>query len=290
MSFSIQYKELFRVNILHNFFLDKGLTEFKEMEADEQAEQLKKYDSRSVFTIVPTAQTVHLIRGHHLFFKETNRGFMLWTKANQPADGKPFIELDNDMNLTFLLKIKDPQFFNYTALNAEKIDGLYFFSNRKPETEPSGFPLIRKEGATQFVTEANLLSESGKKLILKKLEKSEQLNVFGLIRIFMRGESSLHLVGTTGKFLSNAPVFELKFKNQSTVWRYIFNSNQVVSGSDDVKQENGNPKMLITAKAYPLTSSGFISLKFGDKELPNPGISLIKPAKTSNNIFSEIYM
>lgn len=290
MSYSIQYRELFRVRILHSYFLNKGTEEFKDMDADEQKARLDKYDFRSVFMISPSAETQSIIKGHHLTFRPVSTGFSVWAKVNEKDDSRPFIDLANDLSLTFLLRIKDPDFFNYTAPKLDSSGRLFLFSNKKTDSEPSGFPLIKKEGESEFVTDAAILSEAGKKIELALLEKTEQLNVFGIVRIFMRGASSLHVTGTTGKFLADVPVFEIKFQNQSTVWRYLFNSNQVVSGSDDVKNEGGNPSVLVSKKAYPLTRSGFISVKLGDKELPNPGVALIKPDSTGNTIFSEIYM
>ena len=79
MSYSIVYKELFRVKILHRYFLDKGIDEFRSMNKTEKEKQLSQYDFRTFLKIIPTIETMQQINGHNLVFKTLNSGFTVWT-------------------------------------------------------------------------------------------------------------------------------------------------------------------------------------------------------------------
>ncbi|MBW6537575.1 MAG: hypothetical protein K0B11_21380 [Mariniphaga sp.] len=291
MSFSIQYKELFRVNIYHRYFLDKGLVEFRTMNEAEKAKQLDSYNFQPVVTIVPTKESGQNLNGHNLVFKTLNTGFTVWSKVAESDESEPFISLDDDLNFTFLIQIKDSVFYNYTDLKLENARELYYLSNKRLDSEPNNFPLLDKAGGNFHVDGDFILSEEGKKRELEYLSSSEKFKILGLVRIFMKGDnSSLNVTNAQGKIPSSAKNFEVVLKNRNTIWRYLFDTNQQVTGSDDVKRENGNSKVLITKNAHPLTKSGFISVELGGVELPNPGVALIKPDAANNKIFSEIYM
>lgn len=291
MSFSIQYKELFRVNIFHRFFLDKGTEKFRTMNDTQQRKQLGNYDFRSFMKIAPTAETLQQLNGHNLVFKTLNAGFTVWSKVAGSNNAEPFIALGNDLEFTFLLQIKDPVFYNYTDLKLETPGKLYYLSNRRLDSEPNNFPLLDKTGGNFHVDEGFILSENGEKAELKNLRAPEKASLLAILRIFMKGDkSSLNVTDAQGKISSPAKQFELVFKNRSTIWRYLFDTNQQVTGGDDVKKENGNSKVLVSKSAHPLTQSGFISVELGGVELPNPGVAFIKPDSVNNKIFSEIYM
>lgn len=291
MSFSIQYKELFRVNVFHNYFLNRGEDEFRTMPDPEKAKQLNNYNFQSIVAVVPTKESWQNLNGHNLVFKTMNSGFTVWSKVTEADDSEPFISMVDDLDFTFIIQIRDSVFYNYTDLKLENAGKLYYLSNRRLDSEPNNFPLLDKSGGNFHVDEGFILSEDGKKQELEKLSISEKFNILGLIRIYMKGDKgSLHVTDAQGKIPSSAKNFEVVFKNRNTIWRYLFDSNQQVTGGDDVKRENGNSKVLITKKTHPLTKSGFISVELGGVELPNPGVALIKPDAANNKIFSEIYM
>jgi hypothetical protein len=291
MSYSIQYKELFRVKILHRYFLDKGSDEFRTMNETEQAKQLDNYNFQSIVTIAPTRETWQNLNGHNLVFKTLNSGFTVWSKVSETDDREPFISLDDDLNFTFLVQIRDSVFYNYTDLKLENAGKLYYVSNRQLDSEPNNFPLLDKAGGNFHIDEDFILSGDGEEVEKKLLKAGEKERLLGILRIFMKGDnSSLNVTNAQGKIPSSVKIFELVFKNRNTIWRYLFDSNQQVTGGDDVKRENGNSKVLITKNEHPLTKSGFISVELGGVELPNPGLALIKPDAANNKIFSEIYM
>lgn len=291
MSYSIQYKELFRVKILHRYFLDKGEDEFRTMNEADQLKQLNRYDFQTILNIKPTTETLQKINGHNLVFKTLNSGFTVWSKVSESDENEPFISLDDDLNFTFLVQLKDSVFYNYTDLKMENAGKLYYISNRKLYTEPSSFPLLDKAGGNFYVDEGFILSGDAQKSEAARLKPNEKAGLLAILRIFMKGDkSSLNVTGAQGKIPSSAKNFDVVFKNRNTIWRYLFDVNQQVTGSDDVKKENGSSKVLVTKKAHPLTQTGFISVELGGAELPNPGVALIKPDTINNKIFSEIYM
>ena len=293
MSYSIKYKELFSVKILHRYFLDKGTDIFSSMIEIEQLKQLKNYDFQSFVNILPTRATSQKIKGYNLVFRKMNSGFTVWSKVDELDDERPFIDLEEDMYFTFLLKITNPFFYNYTDLNFEsKSTGKpYYLSNRVLESEEDNFPLIGRAGGNNHINEEFIQSaEFDERDGFEKLSVNEKLDLFGLIRIYMKGdENSLSVTTPHNQLRVNPTEFEVIFKNRRTFWRYIFNQDQTVTASDDLKIENGNARHLLTTKQHPHTLRGFISIEIDGKELPNPDVRNII-TDDLNNHYSLIYM
>jgi hypothetical protein len=291
MAFSVKYSPLFNVNVLHHYFLNKGAQEYSSMTEEEKEIQLETYDINTILTIQPNGETRQKINGHNLVFKKVKTGFAVWTKVTGTDEDEPFISLEDDLAFTFLIQINDASFYNYTDLKMENAGKLCCLSNRRLSSEPNSFPLIDKAGGNFYVDEDFNLSEKGFEDEMKKLQVSEKMNLLGLIRIFIKADnSSLDITNAQDKIPVPAQAFEINFKNRETTWRYIFASNQTVTGGDDVKKENGSSKILITKAEHPLTQSGFISVELGGVELPNPGVRAVKPDIPNNKYYSEIYM
>ena len=107
----------------------------------------------------------------------------------------------------------------------------------------------------------------------------------------MRGENNnLSVITNQGKLKDPYQVFDIHLDNRKTTWRYIFSTDQVVKGSDNVKKEGSSSKILITKNEKPLTQSGFISVELGGIELPNPNNHIVKPDTSNIKYYSEIYM
>lgn len=290
MAFSVKYRCLFKVDLLHRFALNKGLAEYHSMSDADKSKQIDSYDFNTFFAISPTLETQLKLNGHSLVFKSLNTGITVWSKVTGSNDDEPFISFANDLSFTFLIHLKDPIFYNYTNLKLENSDKLYCFSNLKPATEPGSFPLINSLGDNVIVDEKFILSDDGVKAELDKLSTDEKKNLFGLIKIAVKGETAdFNLTTTEDKLKNPFKTFELLFDNRKTVWRYFFAQDQAVVPADDLKIENGNAKQLITKVEQPLTQKGFVSVELSGTELPNPNPRLIIPA-ASNKYYSEIYM
>jgi hypothetical protein len=291
MSFSIQYKPLFKVDILHLFFLNNGLKTLFSMNAADAANQLDGYDLNSFFNITPTLETQEKLKGYNLAFRSINTGFTVWSKVSNEDNTFPFIPLTNDLSLTFLVKIKDSVFYNYTDINPNSLGKTFYFSNRRISTEAPAFPLINKSGDHFNINGTFTLTPASSAAEQKKLSSAEKMNLFGLIRLYMIADNpDLNIINPDGKIAEPTKTFELVFNNRKTIWRYIFRKDPIVKITDDVKIENADPKVLISKSEQPLTQKGFIPIELGGKDLPNPGSQLIKPDTLNTKYYSEIYM
>ncbi len=291
MTFLVKYKPLVQVNILHQYFLNKGTVKYANMSKAEKEKQLIGYDVSNFLTLQPTAKTRQKLNGHKMVSKIFKSGFTVWTRISESDDSLPFIAIDDSLELTFLLKLNTSTFFNFSDFEFETADKLFFFSNQQLSSEAGNFPLIKKAGTNQSVSANYVLSDLSALAELKELTLDEKKNLFGIVRVHMKGKTNgLNVLTSNHKIRSPFQVFELNFKNRKTTWRYIFNKNQQVKNNDDVKKEAGNAQLLITKQVQPLTSNGFVSIELGGVELPNPTANMVKPGTTNNKIYSEIYM
>jgi len=291
MSFSIQYKPLFKVDVFHLFFLNNGLKTFFSMNTSDAVKQLDDYDLNSFFSITPTLETQEKLKGYSLVFRNLNTGFAVWTKVRNDNNAFPFIPLPDDLNFTFLVKVKDPTFYNYTNLSPNNLGNTFYFSNRRLSTEVLAFPLINKTGDHFNINGTFALTNESAAAEQKKLSSSEKMNLFGLIRLYMKADiPALNMIAPDGKIADPSKTFELVFANRKTFWRYIFRKDPKVKNNDDVKMEATDPMVLISKSELPLTQKGFISIELGGKDLPNPGSQLVKPNTLNTKYYSEIYM
>lgn len=291
MSYLTQYKILFEFNILHRYFLDDGAKKYEVLEESDQKKQLQGYSVHSVLHISPTLDTVTQLNGHRLLFKHTNTGFIIASRTSNVDINAPFIEMSRELSFTFLMRVKDPLFYNYTELKADATGNLFYLSNTKPASEGVGFPLLKNDGGFFSIKEQAILSEVGTEIEMSKLTSWERSNLIGLVKIHLYGsDTASNIIDDMGKFIYPPPVFTTVFENRQTFWRYLFSADQTVGDQEALIKEDGDAKRWITKMKHPLTRSGFVSLKLGDTELPNPSITAVKPDKTTQNIFSEIYM
>lgn len=291
MTFLVKYSPLFQLNVLHNFFLNKGLADYNSMSLVDKTKQLERYDVLQFLKIIPTHETAQKIRGHNLVFKMQNNGFALWSKVTGNNNNIPFIDLSDELSFTFCVQITDSAFYNYTNLNLSKTDKLHYFSNKRLSTELGSFPLIDKNGDNNTIDDSFILSVDSLKEEMKVLDSNEKENLFALIRIFVKGQTgAFNMTNAQGRIKNPNQEFELLFENRKTSWRYIFDTDQTVTPPDDLIEENGNVRQLVSKAEQPLTSTGFISLELGGTELPNPDARMIKPDETSTKYYSEIYM
>lgn len=291
MTFSITYKPLFSVKLLHLYFLNKGSNSFFGMNSEETNKQLAGYDVLNFLKITPSTESSQKLLNHRIVFKSVNTGFTLWTQVSESQETLPLIPLNNTLELTFLLTLVNHTFINFTELDTSNAGKLYFFSNKRLATEAPSFPLIGKTANKQPVDGSYIPGTESTTELLNNLSMKEKQNLFGLIRICMKGENaSMDIINNQGEINDPASEFQVVFGNRETIWRYFFDEDQQVKNSDDVKKENGSGRQLITRKAHPLTETGFVSVELDGKELPNPDASSIKPDSSDNKIYSEIYM
>lgn len=104
------------------------------------------------------------------------------------------------------------------------------------------------------------------------IEHPAERYLSGVIEIFSRrGPGDYDLFTPSGAMQS--PVFELRFRNRYTFWKYL-------DGRTD--------DLLLDAGHQPLTRSGIIHVTLDDRALPNPGADMIKPG--SGQYDSEVFL
>jgi hypothetical protein len=291
MTFSNKYSLLFRVSILNLFYLNKGLSEFNSMSEPEKDIQIDSYQINNYFKINPTAETSRIISSRKLMHKSLGTDLSVLVKATGSGFNTPFIPLQPDLSLTFLIQLADPRFYNYTDLKLSNSGKLYYFSNRRLSTEVGTFPLINLFADTKSIDENFVLNAASTTSELEQLSSVEKDGLFGIIRVFMRGDDSTHhVVDSINQIPSPQQNFKLQLNNRKSFWRYIFRQDQTVPGSDDVEIEDADPKILITKAEQPLTEKGFIAIDHNGTDLPNPNANNIKPDSSGTKFYSEIYM
>lgn len=124
-----QYAILFKVEVLHDYFLNRGGIVYEALNAEQQAWVMQNYAVAKFLTIVPTAKTNHILAGHQMVFKATATGFLVAVKLDSTtSEARSAIPLSTDFRLAFALQVNDIRFFNYTALNTTS-PAFYGFSN-----------------------------------------------------------------------------------------------------------------------------------------------------------------
>lgn len=151
MGFALTYKTLFKVNILHHYFLNNASEVFDNMNDKGKSKMLKEYDVSDFISIEPTPSCAAIIRKNHFIFRTTPFGLIVGIRVRKEAT-KYFPEIvpDNDLRFTFNLHFNDGYFSNYTALPLSHAKGtLFYFSNLKTNA-PKKFPNVT-QFAPQFV-------------------------------------------------------------------------------------------------------------------------------------------
>ncbi|MGB1204923.1 MAG: hypothetical protein ACPG5B_04705 [Chitinophagales bacterium] len=106
MDITIQYKTLFTISFLHDYFADG---------------KLKK------MIIEPTIKTRKTLNQHRLIYKVSDNQLSVIAQSN---DTKPTIKFSDFFKLTFTLKITEPYFYNYTNVSFKNFrDTAFYFSN-----------------------------------------------------------------------------------------------------------------------------------------------------------------
>lgn len=122
------YTTLFKVDILHDYFLNRGNVVHEALSNETKDKVLENFTIGAFMEVVPTGRTQSLLAGHQMMFKTTRTGFLVAAKADPSASGlRPAIPPAGDFHLSLRISIRDPRFFNYTEIGAAK--GLYRFSN-----------------------------------------------------------------------------------------------------------------------------------------------------------------
>ena len=250
MSCSQLYRTLADVQVLHEYYLNNGPDPFRGMDANQQRLMFKNYAFNGFLQVIPTAQTRRIMQNRKLLLRTNPVGLQVLAQVepampNEPAT--PFISLDNDLELNFLVKIGDPAFEIYTDLTLKKKE-IFFFSNIKPAGSPPDFPplpVLPDQGDDpQYITNDFRLNEpsSTKILDIMQVSQEDRIGLLGVLVLRMHGTPN-QITDNDGKVPADPITFVMEFANRSTTWKYYFQNS-------DYYAETTNPK--------PLTKNGYI--------------------------------
>jgi hypothetical protein len=146
MSQSISYKSLFEVKVRHHYFLNKGEQAWDAMSQLEKVRQEEKFDVREILDITPTADCNKLLNAHKCIFRNTSSGFIIGIKAFADVANagkfKPLISLSDNETFRFVVKLKDYNFLNYTALTLQNSRNKLFALNNSISNTSYHFPSL----------------------------------------------------------------------------------------------------------------------------------------------------
>ena len=148
MSFLIQYRTLFEVNVLHGYYLNgakysywdtlDSLADGSDAKRDELAARARRrliYDISKDLTFIPTVATQKIMNAHKMLFRTTSTGFLVALKVKQIIENgitsyEPFIELPETFNLGIQIINHNSLFQNFTNLPFRApTSAFYHFTN-----------------------------------------------------------------------------------------------------------------------------------------------------------------
>jgi hypothetical protein len=125
----IRYRPLFHVDIAHDYFLNRGDIVFEAQADADRAALAKLYSVGDFLEVFPDAATKAALAGHKMLFRATPAGFSVAVRLDPLAsDTRPMVPPADDLGLTFVLRLTDANFANYTELGPVTT-GFYRFGN-----------------------------------------------------------------------------------------------------------------------------------------------------------------
>lgn len=289
MSFINTYKQLLNFNLYHHYFLDDGSTPFDDNNLL-KADQLKKYDLFDFISISPSKRTQGLLNGQKIRQRLHSSGFSLYVKAEETApnsgDYRPFVALEQNTTLDFLIYVKDPLFENYSTVSASP-PLPFLFSNRKPLSHVGTFSYIDLESTTNSI-EDFFISEDTYDELKPRFHASELVGLFGIISFEMQGDNTFPIDGNSrnviepnGNLLGVSRTYKIQIINRSTIWNYRNHIDGSLIHSSDPTE-------------LPLVKNGIVGYTFDSEERPSATASRILFEKDGGGMItktiSEIYI
>lgn len=276
------YRELFGISIRHGYWLNSGEDEFDGMNAADKENMLSGYDFRELLTVVPLSSSLPELANQRLLFHVDASGIKVIAKT---LDGTltPIIPIDDNMQLTFLLKRKDTYYDAYTDLT-HTVDQICLFTNKQPDELATTVEIIDLLSVNALITDDFLLSPADTAILLESVPLSERAGLIGIIRVYAKGDSTpFDLTTTADDLRASPPQFKIHFKNKHTFWKY-----RKVSENFEIE----------TNSAKPLTRNGYVEIDPNTDfdspspdaltyKYPNPGLSSFEkgPSKLYSVIF-----
>lgn len=284
MGFNITYKTLFGITVLHSYFLNSGNDEYNSMTLDKKKKIVKNYDFENFIEILPSKETFLQLKNNHLVFQINKSEIKIGVKISQDDPELTFANLSLSLTMTFIIKIKDSFFENYTDINLLP-NRILYLSNIKPVDEPIPFKYIPLLSNSVFINDNYIVSEISTAKILKALEDFEKRGVLGIVSLKMQGDvPNLNILTNQKKIITPTPNFKIHFNNRKTFWKYT---------------KTNSAFEVETSLEKPLTQNGFVEIdpltdfttnpaEASDYQYPNPSIKSIQ--KIGSKTYSQIFI
>ena len=234
------YQLLFKIEILHDYYLNWGTTEFEYLNSDEHNQILSSYNIHQDLAITPTEVCRQLLQEKGMILREVPLGFEVFIQTAPTLDKElvyPKVPVSQQpFTLTFTIRLKNINFLNFTDLPFEDdVDSTYYFSNSN-RNQLSKEQYVTQEDkvklATNFLSpimrEQNLSGQNielwiydetkhyRNKVSEIQFELSPSLDIKSLLSGLSPGIYSYKLLGPAlprqdGQFYYNPDLFEDRF-------------------------------------------------------------------------------
>ena len=250
MSSTINYKQLFSVNVLHQYFLKDAKTAYDDKE---KPDAFVAYNSQNFMRIVPSAKAKKVLKNHKILIKQVNNGVTALASAD--SANKPSFDLTGQ-SIDLLVYITDEHFNKYT-------EGVDLFGTHvyefKTSTAASSRKLVAQgtDWGTAKIADYKLafsdVAGNDYVTLMERIAPEEKRQLFGVITV------DLAALLNSGVIKSTADEFKMVFNNRSIICEYV----SAVDGS--VKHTS--------AAAEPLVKRGWYQVeKSATEKFPMPTI------------------
>lgn len=319
------YKNLFNINLHHNYFLNEGTKSYTSFTDAEKKARLQQYDIKDYVAIEPTPLTKHILKNYRLLFKQHTQGFtVLVNTTPKEIDGEEefcsIISLDDELTLTFGLWATDTYFQNYTQVTAKDNNKLYLFTNEVPDTDAGSLTNIFDGDG--IIDVSYLLSGEGSRKLIHTIESSSAFLTSKIERFSLANIDADTIENAEEKAVINSYIQTLKKKGligfvqlkvkvadaAKSLLGFDGDDQFVLDSSTDFTLSFKNRRtfwryhkpsedaVYTTLAKKPLTKNGYIEIEEDDLSpepdegghYPNPSIELI--VKEENNYYSDIFI
>ncbi|WP_445633099.1 hypothetical protein NSTC745_04718 [Nostoc sp. DSM 114161] len=214
----MHYKQLFELRIIHEYYRDKICPDF---------------------SIEPTSQCHKILSGHHLIVKNQVNGIVVIAPVD--SESKPWIELADNLQFSFILKLNNQEFIDFTKTEWKPVNNIiYNFSNKN-------FTNI----------EVSELEKTRTTLSDRKLPKGQ--NIFGIVDIYNHFSIS--------QFLNQEIEYKITFQAKKQQWHYYLLADNETNGDEFLIKDKD------TSRETEIKFTRFTSAK---AEKTDPIFSLLK--------------
>lgn len=182
------YKKLFELNIFHEYYRSKVCPDF---------------------SIEATPECSKTLAGYRLILKNKVNGIVVIAPVD--SENKPQIELADNLKFTFLLKLKNKNFLDFTEIEWKPIDHLIYQYSNQQNTQI---------GTSELERSITQLSDS--KLAMGK-------DTLGIVDIY--NNSSFP------KDLARVSEYKITFKAKKQHWFYCLITDSVTQGNEFLIQD-----------------------------------------------------